>query len=1290
MIPPSLVLLPTAVIHVRTASGYYIEARALCDTGAQGCLLTTDLVVDKLNKSVCPTSSPVRGIGNVQSVQVRGGVSFTFKPVNSTSPEITATAMVLDVIAGTHPELELPSRLVSCVSSLPLADPFFSCPGPIDVLLGADVFGSLLRPDLPVLYPAGLTAVPTIFGYTFSGPVPSISPPEFPLTGVTLSQIVERFWKIEEPPEPLSIDLKETECERIFQSTTTRELDGRFVVRLPFLPDRPQLGDSKSTALRRFFSLEKRLLVNPGLKEKYVAFMREYLELGHMSPSSLNLSSAEHYFIPHHGVFKSGDESKIRVVFDGSSPTSTGVSLNQCLHSGPKLQRDITSILLNFRRHAVVFVADIRMMFRMTWVHPQDRRYQLILWRESPNLPLCTYELNTNTYGLRSSPYIAIRALLELAEQERSKFPLAASVLESDVYVDDCLTGAASLDEARVLMSEMNGIMSSGGYELRKWISNRPELLANLPPEHLQLPHSFQDPEHPQTIAVLGVQYDPAADAFTYRFSSEPAANITKRKVLSLIARTYDPCGWITPVIFKAKAFMQSLWLSGLSWDEPLTPTLAAEWNAFSQDLINVNLVALPRPIMSNSAHSFSLHGFCDASEAGYAAVVYLRTESPSGFAHAHLLMAKSKVAPVRTRFTIPKLELLGATLLSKILHHVASCLQKTIALEGIYSWSDSRVVLAWIKTPIHHLQTFEANRVSQIQNSPTPSQWRHVPGNLNPADCASRGISISCLLKHSLWWSPHWLIQPPTQWPATEPPKSGDIPGIRCLLATTPIPSPDPSFLLDRFSSLPKLVGVVGYILRFVKRTRYPEVPVVQPYLSADERKEALLYIVRQVQHISFPEELDLLHRGVLLRSPLRRLCPFLDHRGLIRVGGRLKNSDLPYDARHPLLLPKAGHFVQLLVAHYHVDNAHAGPNALLALISREFWILSARRLVNHVIFKCLSCYRLKAAVTQPPMGDLPRDRVVAARPFDGVGTDFAGPFYTKVQAYRNKKIVKSYLCVFVCLSTKAVHLEVVSDLTTEAFLAALTRFVSRRGLPSLIRSDNGRNYVGANNYLGDLHSFLAEHQSEFTVEASKRGINWVFDPPLCPHWGGLFEAAVKSAKTHLKRVIGDTPLTFEELTTVFAKIEAVLNSRPLCPLASSPDLEVLTPGHFLIGQPLVAVPEYPFSDEKVGRLTRFQLVQQVTQHFWSRWHAEYLSTLQSRHKWTTPSEPPAVGELVLLKDENTPPLQWRRGRILHVYPGQDSVVRVVDVQTPSGVKKRSLTKLVRLPIDSPSFPSS
>lgn len=1263
-----------------------MEARAICDTGAQGCLITTELA-SRLNLPVLPSVSPVRGVGNVESTRARGSLFLTFSSIYSPCPRLSAPALVIDLIAGTHPEIELPKNLIP--PSLRLADPSFYKPGPIDILLGADVCGTIFGSDKVELQSGGLTAFSSVFGYLILGPVPGVPAVKpGPLANVSLSQVVEKFWKIEEPPEAPNHDPRESECENIFKTTTTRDTSGKFITRLPFLSDRPVLGDSRLTAERTFFSLEKRMTRSPDFREKYIDFMREYIELNHMTPlpHDAQALSLEHYYIPHHGVFKtSGDSSKIRVVFNGSSPTTNRVSLNECLHTGPKLQNDISIILLNFRRHSVVFTTDIRMMFRMSWIHPEDRRYQLILWRESPSDPLLTYELNTNTYGLRSSPYIAIRVLHELAEQERHRFPLAADTLINDLYVDDCLSGASDLTSARELKSQLNGIMSAGGYELRKWTSNCPELLDDLPRDHLQSPHQFTDPENPQVVLVLGVQYNPVTDTFSYKSCMPPETCVTKRTVLSLIARTYDPCGWISPVVFRAKVFMQKLWLSGMKWDDSLTPDLLHEWTTFVVDLPNINRVSLPRRIFPPDCVSYSLHAFSDASLAGFATVVYLRTEDSLGNGSVHLLMSKTKVAPVRTRLTIPKLELMGAVLLTKLVSHIVLCLQKTIVLDSIHCWTDSQIALAWINSPPHTLQTFEANRVSQVVCTDLQSTFRFVPTSLNPADAASRGLSATSLVDHSLWWAPPWLCQPPNLWPVNTAPLPRELPGMRCLLAVAEPPLPDPSFLLERFSSYSKLIGVVGFILRFQHNARNPGSRRTDPSLSAFERRDALLFLIKVVQQVAFPEIIKSLRSNMPIRTAIRRLTPFLDEKCLIRVGGRLRHSDLPYDSRHPYLLPKDGPFVRLLIRHFHVENSHVGPNALQAILSREFWILSARRIIRHIIFKCMPCYRLNPKTTTPPMGDLPRDRVTKARPFDGVGIDLAGPFYTRVQAYRNRKIVKSYLCVFVCLATKAVHLEVVSDLTTDAFIAALSRFVSRRGVPSLIRCDNGRNFVGANNYLRDVYNFMFENQTTLGHEMSKRGITYMFSPPLTPHMGGIFEAAVKSAKKLLKSVIGETPLTFEELATVFTKIEAVLNSRPLCPMSydDPSDIEILTPGHFLIGQPLNALPEYPLTDIKIPNLKRFQLIQQITQHFWKRWHTQYLSTLQSRQKWTDPCQPPTVGELVLLKDDNLHPLEWRRGRILKVHPGNDNIIRVVDVRTSTGVLTRSLSKLARLPLE-------
>lgn len=1200
------------------------------------------------------------------------------------------TAAVLDDVVGVLPQVRLPSVVRELATGLDLADPEFDVPRRVDVLLGTDVLGLMLRSTTRVLQSGGLVAVDTLGGYVVLGPVfglHDVLEDEKVFYGSVLSEVLQKFWETEEPPSAPRISPADRECELFYQCNTGRLPTGRFVTRLPFVANRPALGSSYLLAEKRLLSMERRMRRDGNFRQKYVEFMREYLALGHMSVSSVDWSCEEHYFLPHHAVLKT-PEGKIRVVFDGSAPTSNGVSLNQCLHSGPKLNRDITDILTDFRRHQVVFVADVRMMFRQTEIHPDDRRFQLILWRETPEEPLVAYELNTNTYGLKSSPFVAIRTLRELADQERLRFPRAAAVVERDVYVDDICTGADSVEQALVLRDELIALMSTGGYELRKWLSNCSELLGGLPGEFQQDPLLFEDTDNLHMLAILGVQYSPIQDVFTYRVEPDLLSKRwTKRSVLSTIARTFDPNGWIAPVTFKGKCFMQQLWLAELGWDDLLHPSLLEEWVSFVSTLVGINQIALPRKLLPSVGCRATLHGFCDASERGYAASVYLRTISPTGTVEVRLVMAKSKVAPVRTRWTIPKLELAGAALLTRLLNHVASNLRGTINLDDtVYAWTDSRIVLCWLKSSVHTLEVFVANRVSQIAESQTPLVWRHVPGEMNPADCASRGCTAPELVRHSLWWGPQWLSEAPLEWPfndcgSPDQPKEGLL-----INVGKTVEKPDATFLLERYSSLDKLLGVTAWMRRFIDNCRGPAAGRnLASVLSPAERNTALNHWVRVVQAENFEEEIRTLRAGrARLKGGLVRLNPYLDEHALLRVGGRLRNAtDLPYSARHPLILPKKGALVELLVRDRHIKNSHAGCNALLGILQREFWIISGRRTVRSILFRCVPCFRLKAATMQPQMGDLPPDRVNVTRPFDGVGTDFAGPFTVKVSRLRNAKSYKAYLCVFVCLATKAVHLELVADLSTEAFLATLDRFVSRRGLPSLIRSDCGTNFKGADRVLREIVDFLRRNHQEIGMNLSRRGINWAFDPPGCPHWGGIFEAVVKSAKTHLLRVVGSSILTFEELATVFCKIEAVLNSRPLCPLSSDPnDLEALTPGHFLIGRPLNALPEYPYTEVNSYRLSRYQLLQQISQSFWKRWSLEYLHILQQRLKWTDRTDPPSIGDLVLVKDANLPPLRWRRGRILNLFPGNDGTPRVAEVLVGDSILKRAVATLSRLPL--------
>ncbi|GBO34490.1 hypothetical protein AVEN_109545-1 [Araneus ventricosus] len=315
--------------------------------------------------------------------------------------------------------------------------------------------------------------------------------------------------------------------------------------------------------------------------------------------------------------------------------------------------------------------------------------------------------------------------------------------------------------------------------------------------------------------------------------------------------------------------------------------------------------------------------------------------------------------------------------------------------------------------------------------------------------------------------------------------------------------------------------------------------------------------------------------------------------------------------------------------------------------------------------------------------MADLPRSRVQPSRVFSRVGTDYAGPFLIKPRRGRGTQRMKCYICVFVCFTTKAVHIEIVGDLTSEAFIAALKRFICRRGKPTEIHSDCGTNFIAADRELRRVVASFRKDEpvNKFFMEES---IKWKFNPPAAPHFGGLWEAAVKSAKLHLKRTIGKQILTYEEFLTLIIQIEACLNSRPLCPISEDPsELAVLTPGHFIIGTALTTIPEENLLDEKISSLKRWKLTQQLFQSFWKRWSSEYITSLQRRNKWQKSQQNVKLNDLVLLKDDNIPPLHWKLGRVTQVYPSGDDQVRVVLVKTANGLLKRPIHKLSVLPIE-------
>ncbi|XP_047518884.1 uncharacterized protein LOC125058772 [Pieris napi] len=490
------------------------------------------------------------------------------------------------------------------------------------------------------------------------------------------------------------------------------------------------------------------------------------------------------------------------------------------------------------------------------------------------------------------------------------------------------------------------------------------------------------------------------------------------------------------------------------------------------------------------------------------------------------------------------------------------------------------------------------------------------------------------------------------------------------------------PTFInFERFSNFIRLRRCVAYVLRFIKACKGHRAET--NFLTETELNESLNTIVRVVQKEYF-SEYNILEQKKNLpsKSSLLKFNIFLDENSLLRVGGRINNSEFSYNKKHPLLLQSTHRFTLLLFQYEHVKLMHAGPQLLLASVREVYWPIGGRNLAKSVYRRCVLCTRIKGRINAPLMGDLPKNRLIpCGHPFETVGVDYAGPIASVSRQGHGCRIVKVYIVVFVCFTTKALHLELVGDLSSNNFISTLRRFIARRGKPQHIYSDNGTTFVGAYN---EIASFLKQNSNSLANDLINEGINFHFIPAYSPHFGGIWESAVKSTKYHLVRVLGNSKLTFEELYTTLTQIEAILNSRPLTPLSSTPeDLTPLTPGHFLIGRPFTAIPTSDLRQEKESQLNRFKRTEQLRQHFWERWSKEYISELQKRSKWLTSKQSLALNTMVVIKEDNQPPLKWKLGRIVALHPGPDGVVRVADVLTSNGVIRRSFSRICPLPVE-------
>jgi hypothetical protein len=872
-----------------------------------------------------------------------------------------------------------------------------------------------------------------------------------------------------------------------------------------------------------------------------------------------DLNEVHQWFLPHHAVFKKSNPEKCRIVFDCAAQYK-GISLNDTILQGPNFLNNLAGVLVRFRKEPVAVVGDIKMMFHQCFVRPKDRRFLRFLWwpegdaSRKPHV----YAMKVHLFGGKSSPSVVNYCMRRIADENENKFSdQAINVMRRGFYMDDLITSVGTKDEAKGLIPDMQKLLKTGGFDLAKFMSTSREVIESVPEE--KRAKSLQDLDLndsalPQESA-LGLKWNVEKDVFTYTVNLQEKP-LTKRGLLSATASLYDPLGLVSPVLLVPKLIQQELCRMEMDWDDALPDDKAAEFCDWRENTAQLSNLQIPRCFQLGPSHQSDreLHVFTDASEFAYGAAVYLKVTTATSVT-VSLVMGKSRVAPLKS-ISIPRLELTAATVGAKLSKFVLEELDFDNI--SVFFWTDSMTVLRYLRNVSTRFKIFVAHRVQQIQDLTDVSAWNYVPTDKNPADLASRGINPDEREKLEFWLKGPKFLQSASKYTRMFEEPSSEQVEMELRLSCAVETSVDLQVLINRFSSLHKLQRAACWLYKFAQHVRGKK---VERELKISDLQSVLECLIAHVQKRAFSTEWKALksNRDVPATSQLRKLSPQVVD-GLLCVGGRLDNAGAEV-SKHPVILPD-NHLTRLLVRDVHEKNGHVGVNHTITILRRRYHLLQCYSLVKSVLNACVACKKHHGLPLTQVMGDLPKERVATEKPpFTFVGVDYFCPMNVK----HRRVTVKQYGCLFTCLTTRAVHIEVAHSLDSDSFLMALQRFMARRGKPQKIFSDNGSNFVAAEKEFAQEIKGInsTKVRNEMLIEA----IEWSFNPPHAPHMGGAWERLVRSVKTILKHLVGDRLLNDEELLSFLCEAEKILNDRPLTRMGSdSRDPTPLTPNHLLL----------------------------------------------------------------------------------------------------------------------------
>ena len=888
------------------------------------------------------------------------------------------------------------------------------------------------------------------------------------------------------------------------------------------------------------------------------------------------------------------------------------------------------------------------------------------------------YRFTSIPFGTASSPFI-LNATINL-HLRKFHSPISDDIQEN-IYVDNVISGCATEDHLIEYYHQSRSILSKAGFNLRSWASNSPALQ--------QVATKDQTIDCNTTVNILGMKWNTVTDTMSLTPKPLPSNSlVSKRSILQDSSMIYDPLGWATPVTVRAKILLQDVWQRKCTWDTPLDKDLCDRWLSIRQDIVDLPMVTHSRTYFHQQpGMPDHIYVFADASAKAYGAVAYVHKGS-----EISLAMSKSRVAPLKA-LTLPRLELMAAVSASRVAKFVQTSLSPSNTPVPVHLWTDSQIVLHWLRNG-SHAQSFVNQRINEIIRQFPSVTWSFTPSEDNPADLLTRGISTTQLKICKLWThGPDWL--PNTMnWPKWTPANVLEIQAFDTVESFTPKEETrlDEKFtgilaVLDpsRYSSLHRLLAVTAYVMRAIHNFRNSGTRMLGP-LTSSELSSASKQLIMAVQYSTFKDEIAFLNKERSHCPTLvKQLRLFIDESKLIRCGGRIHNAPTSQASKFPYLLPPNHQVTKLVALAAHKRLHHGGVSITVTALRQMYWIPAIRQYVRRLLRHCLPCRKqMGKPYVAPESPPLPKVRVTESPPFTITGVDFTGALYVKGSTNEETKV---YICLFTCAVTRAVHLEVVSDLTVDTFLLAFRRFVGRKSLPKQMISDNASTYLSAAEELRKMF------ESDTLKEAlESQNISWTFIPKRAPWYGGFWERIIGLTKQAVKKTLGRAFITQNQLETVIVEIEAMLNNRPLTYVSSDlSDPEPLTPSDILYGRRIQSIPfhlEDPedlsdplFTSSKDLRRS-VDKQKHLIQQFWQRWKREYLTGLREFHKASGNNKQVIQrGDVVIVQDDK-PRVQWKLAVVEGLIEGRDGMVRAAHIRMDKLKTTRPIVKLYPLEV--------